>query len=313
MKPLRNRICDDNDIVVSIICNTFNHSKYIRKALDSFLDQKVCFNVEILIHDDCSTDDTVSIIEEYRKQYPNIINPIYEKINLYSKGIDILSIQSKRIKGKYVAICEGDDYWIDDKKLLKQVKMLDETNNKICLHKVVKIDSTTGKTIELLPELDLATGSIKVDKFLNIVTKKYSFQTSSYLLKSDEFKKMYLSNLKFVKLMPTGDEAILLYFSSISEVSYINEAMSVYRIMSKGSWSEKYSLLSNKEIANHKKRCYFAYKEFDNFTSKQYHNILSRRIYDYKWAYLFLSKRYISLFFHDPRGVLSMIRNHFKK
>lgn len=313
MGSLRNRNCDSGEIVVSIICNTFNHSKSVKRALDSFLDQNVCFDVEILVHDDCSTDGTVEIIEEYKKKYPNIIKPMYENENQYSKGIDILKIQSNRLKGKYVAICEGDDYWCDNDKLMKQVHMIEKTKNKICLHKVRKCDSLTEKQIGHLPDFELSTGTIKTTDFLKIILDRYSFQTSSYMLAADEFKKMYLDYPKFIQLLPTGDEAILLYFSTVSNVDYIDESMSTYTLMNVGSWSNKHSKLSNKEISKHKKECYRAYKEFDKYTNKKYHAILSKRIHDSKWSYLYLNRRYLSLFFYDPRSVLYFIKQYLKK
>ena len=124
---------------------------------------------------------------------------------------------------------------------------------------------------------------------------------------------MYSNKLKFIELMPTGDESILLYFASISDIDYIDEVMSVYCYLNEGSWSSRYLNYSSKQICKHKKRCYLAYKEYDKFTHKKYHYILKQRIHNNKWAFLYLSKRYISLFFHDPKGVLSMVKNHFKK
>ena len=107
--------------MVSICCLAYNHEKYIRKTLEGFVNQKTNFNYEILIHDDCSTDNTVNIVEEYRKKYPKLIKPIYQKENQHSKGIKISNVyQFPRAQGKYIAMCEGDDYWTDMNKLQKQ-------------------------------------------------------------------------------------------------------------------------------------------------------------------------------------------------
>ena len=313
MELLKNINNYNDEIMVSIVCNTFNHSKSIRNTLESFLNQKVNFGVEVLIHDDCSTDGTISIIKEYQNRYPKIIKPIFESVNQYSKGVDILAIQSRRVKGKYVAICEGDDYWSDDFKLSKQLDCLERSHNKICLHKVLKFDVSTNEQRGFLPNYNLDSGTIEQHDFVKIITNEYSFQTSSYFLDAAEFKKMYSCNLKFVRLFPTGDEPLLLYFSSISKVDYIDEIMSVYTCMNEGSWSNKYSKLSNKEIGMHKKRCYAAYKEFERFSNKRFHDSISKRIHDTKWAYLFLCKRYVSLFFYDPKGILAILRKKFKK
>ena len=105
----------NNQIVVSIQCLTYNHAPYIRQCLDGFVMQKTNFRFEAIIHDDASTDGTQEIIREYEKKYPDIIKPIYQKENQYSKGIPgyITNIISSKCKGKYFALCEGDDFWID--------------------------------------------------------------------------------------------------------------------------------------------------------------------------------------------------------
>lgn len=112
--------------LVSIICSTYNHELYISQCLDGFLMQKTTFSFEILVHDDASTDSTSEIIREYEQNHPQTIKPIYQTENQYSKKVDIfVKYQCSRAKGKYIAICEGDDYWIDPYKLQKQVDFLE--------------------------------------------------------------------------------------------------------------------------------------------------------------------------------------------
>lgn len=113
--------------LVSVCCITYNHEPYIAQALDGFLMQKTSFAFEILVHDDASTDRTADIIREYEKKFPKIIKPIYQKENQYSKGnrAILASFVYPRAKGKYIALCEGDDYWIDENKLQMQVDFLE--------------------------------------------------------------------------------------------------------------------------------------------------------------------------------------------
>lgn len=114
------------DIMVSVICSTYNHEKFIARTLEGILMQKTDFPFEILVHDDASKDKTAQIIRQYEKKYPDKIKPIYQTENQYSKGIPIgKTFQFPRVKGKYIAICEGDDYWIDEYKLQKQVDALE--------------------------------------------------------------------------------------------------------------------------------------------------------------------------------------------
>lgn len=109
-------------VSVSVVCITYNHEKYIEKALESFVTQKTNFPFEIIVHDDASTDGTADIIRRYEKEYPQLIKPIYETENQYHKQnwSSIKKQYGPLIKGKYIALCDGDDYWIDDHKLQKQ-------------------------------------------------------------------------------------------------------------------------------------------------------------------------------------------------
>ncbi|MBV2188985.1 glycosyltransferase family 2 protein [Providencia rettgeri] len=110
---------------ISIICITFNHGKFIANTLDSFLGQKTKYKYEIIIHDDASTDGTQDIISQYHQAYPDIIKPIFQIENQYSKGIKPFDICRLKSKGKYIAICEGDDFWCDPHKLEKQIDFLE--------------------------------------------------------------------------------------------------------------------------------------------------------------------------------------------
>ncbi|WP_310556096.1 glycosyltransferase [Flavobacterium sp.] len=117
--------------LVSILCDTFNHENYIEQAILGFLSQKTNFPIEIIIHDDASTDETVKIIKEYENKFPLIIKPIYQKENKYSnKNFSIWSdFTFPKAKGEFIALCEGDDYWTDELKIQKQVDYLKLHNN----------------------------------------------------------------------------------------------------------------------------------------------------------------------------------------
>ena len=117
---------DDDKILVSIRCLVYNHEPYLRQCLEGFVMQKTNFRFEAIVHDDASTDGSATIIREYAEKYPDIIKPIYETENQYSKRDGSLTrITNAACRGKYIAICEGDDYWIDPLKLQKQVDFLE--------------------------------------------------------------------------------------------------------------------------------------------------------------------------------------------
>ena len=135
--------------LVSICCLAYNHAQFIRKCLDGFLMQQTDFPIEILIHDDCSTDGTIEIIQEYTAKYPDLIFPLYEDENQYSRGgagkMDLYNY--RRARGKYIAYCEGDDYWTDPLKLQKQVDFMEANSDySVCFHNFEIYDIRNNET-----------------------------------------------------------------------------------------------------------------------------------------------------------------------
>lgn len=116
-------INNKSKILVSIVCITYNHEPYLQQALESFLMQKCNFLFEIILAEDCSTDDTRKICEEYKTTYPDVINYIWSSSNVGALANERRAIQA--VRGKYIAICEGDDYWTDPLKLQKQVDFME--------------------------------------------------------------------------------------------------------------------------------------------------------------------------------------------
>lgn len=112
--------------LVSVLCDTFNHENFIVEALEGFLSQKTDFPFEIIVHDDASTDRTAAIVKEYATKYPLIVKPILQQENQYSRKLNFWNDYTfPKAKGKYIAMCEGDDYWTDTLKLQKQVDFLE--------------------------------------------------------------------------------------------------------------------------------------------------------------------------------------------
>jgi len=136
----------ENKPLVSICCLTYNHNEFIKDAIEGFLMQKTLFSFEIIIHDDASTDDTPAIIRSYTTKYPNLFHIIYQTENQYSKILEHVFTQFVLpiAKGKYIALCEGDDYWTDPFKLQKQVDFLDAHENVIMTFGNARIKDMTG-------------------------------------------------------------------------------------------------------------------------------------------------------------------------
>lgn len=148
-KPLREHVYASDDIQahLSVCCVTFNHAAYIKKALDGILMQETTFPVEILIHDDASTDGTADIIRSYQSKYPSLFKAILQTKNQFSQGIKPgISLRSKA-EGDYLAFCEGDDYWTDKNKLEKQVSYMREHPEVVLtFHDVMQVDKA-GNTL----------------------------------------------------------------------------------------------------------------------------------------------------------------------
>lgn len=134
---------DSPNILVSIVCITYNHEPYLRKALDGFLMQETDFSVEIILAEDCSTDGTRTICEEYAAKYPDKINYIFRDHNVGYNENEFEAMCAA--KGKYIAYCEGDDYWTDPLKLQKQVDFLEShPEYSVCWHRCKHRNANTG-------------------------------------------------------------------------------------------------------------------------------------------------------------------------
>jgi glycosyltransferase involved in cell wall biosynthesis len=219
----------ENQPLVSICCITYNHELYIREAIDSFLMQETNFDFEIVISDDCSTDRTAQIISEYVKKAPNRFNFQTSKHNIGSENNFKKTLSL--CKGKYIAICDGDDYWTDRNKLQKQVDFL-EQNKEFVLncHRTLfyyqKNDSFEEKDEHLFNKTNNLI--ITIDNLFN----PFIIPTNSIVFKKDviEFKK--LSTKKNVK-------DIFLFSMLLDKGNGIcfQDNMSVYRVHESGIWS----------------------------------------------------------------------------
>lgn len=127
--------------MVSICCATFNQASYIEKTLEGFLKQEVDFPIEVLVHDDVSTDGTRELVQRYATAHPDIITAVLPDENQYSKGVNVLAKLRAAARGKYIALCEGDDYWVDPRKLSLQVAALEADPDVVMTgHRVVAVD-----------------------------------------------------------------------------------------------------------------------------------------------------------------------------
>ncbi|MFI3202473.1 MAG: glycosyltransferase family A protein, partial [Eubacteriales bacterium] len=183
---MKNYSENTDEIMVSIFCLCYNHEKYLVKCLEGFVNQKTQFKFEVLVHDDASTDNSAKIIREFELKYPSIIKPIYQLDNQYSKGVSIgLKWQMSRAKGRYIAFCDGDDYWCDHNKLQKQFNIMEGNNNcHLCLHRVELIKESGEKLNRCCPKKKFKRTTWSTDEFFEIyLGDREHFQTSSYFIR----------------------------------------------------------------------------------------------------------------------------------
>lgn len=217
--------------VVSICCLTYNHILYIRQCLDGFMMQKINFPIEILIYDDASTDGTQGIIREYEKKYPDIIKPIYQKENQYSKGIKVSLVYNySRAKGKYIALCEGDDYWTDPYKLQKQVDFLESHPDYVmCSH---RFNQYIQEKELLEEEQDKDFKGADYD-LKNLIGGKWLTQTLTVMYRRSAL------DLKRYAAYGMSMDMILFYELLRNGKGYcFPDIMAVYRVHKGGVWSE---------------------------------------------------------------------------
>ena len=227
--PINN---NDGKPVVSIYCLAYNHEKYIRTALDGFVNQKTSFPFEVIVHDDASTDGTAEIIRDYAERYPDIIVPIFQEENKYSQNINIfITYVLPLMKGKYIAVCEGDDYWCDENKLQLQVDWMENhLDYSFIVHNTLIHDFNTGE--ERLINQNNADCDLTLEEIIERPGNR--FHTSSFLYRR-EFAVMPDGFI----IPHVGDYPRSIYLALNGKVRYLHNVMSVYQLNTTGSWSRR--------------------------------------------------------------------------
>lgn len=219
-------------ITVSICCITYNHEQYISQTLDGFLMQETNFNVEILVGEDCSTDNTKSIIEDYCNKYPSKI-----KLITYEKNIGSIRNHNnimKLARGKYIAMCDGDDFWTHPLKLQKQVDFLEENPEYvICCHYTKVIDEK-----DQVLYLNLDPVKLEYDYADVLLGKKEETRLCSLVVRN--LREIREINSKDWYLNVYGADRIFKIYAVAStnkKIYVLPEVMGCYRLHSGGVWS----------------------------------------------------------------------------
>lgn len=223
---------------VSVCCLSYNHEKYIRQCLDSIVMQQTIFPIEVLVHDDASTDSSQQIILEYAKKYPDIVKPILQTENQYVKGKGILGpYLLPHCKGEYVAICECDDYWTDPLKLQKQIDILEAHHEYIfCCHRYTIYNEADNSFAK-----DYASEFFKDNQDI-VVTQELQSRTwltkvLTMVMHTDMFKQ---ASLEAERKYGNGglDTYIFYELLKLGNGIALNQFMGMYRQQNNGIWSQ---------------------------------------------------------------------------
>ncbi len=265
-------------LIVSVFMITYNHEKFIKQALESILIQRTNFDFNIVVGEDCSTDNTRRILLEYKKNSEKFKLILHEK-NIGAQANAIITFQA--CTGKYIALCEGDDYWTDPNKLQKQVDFLEANPNFImCFHNADVIDSN------------------------NVLRKFNNYKKKTY--KGEDLLKQWLiptASVIFRNILPAklpdyfeisthGDLSLFLFLSQYGKLGVINETMSVYRINEQSITINEFKGIEHNE--KHIEQC----KQMIEYFKPKYKKLLEKRIADYlcSTAYLYsLEKNKIAI------------------
>jgi glycosyltransferase involved in cell wall biosynthesis len=226
------------DVMVSISCMTYNHEAFIEDTIRGFLIQETNFPFEIIIHDDASTDNTAEIIKKYEKKYPRLIIAIYQKENQYSKNKRAFrNFILPHIRSKYIATCEGDDYWIDPYKLQKQILFL-ESNPEygVCVGGYKRLIHSTQETTDIIKR------SENYDPKVNGFTFTLDDMKSGWITKTltAVFRKDFYTETDFSKYYHTRDIHWFYHLVKSHKAFYFSEILGVYRIHEGGVNSMKH-------------------------------------------------------------------------
>ena len=284
----------NEEIEVTGYCFTYNHVDFIRDALDGFVNQKTSFKYQIIVFDDASTDGTREIVEAYAQKYPEIIIPILPSENTYSKNLPRLKMFIEpHIKGKYITICEGDDYWCDENKLQKQYDVLNNRKDCVaCVHNTVFWNVKNGKK-----SVGYQTKNNRILQIPGVLKEGGAeYHTSSLM-----FRREYYFIPEGFFIHSVGDYPRAVYLALSGHIFYLKDVMSVSRRNVNGSWTsrqsksdkirvledsidmlkyaDKYSHYQFHTIINHiikEKELYICVNNGDKTSIKKYKNVLRR-------------------------------------
>ena len=256
---------EHNAPLVSIVCDTYNHAPYIRDALESFLSQKTDFPFEIIVHDDASTDETADIVREYEAANPGLFRCVYRAENMYSKDPKILEHYVFPLaRGKYVAICEGDDYWTSPDKLQMQVSYMEaHPACTLCVSASELVDPAGCRTGILAPfdaDMDVPTDTL--------IRGGGGFVATASIVAPTRLAQ---NRAPFCDLTDVDDAVLQIWFAENGVTHYFAKPLCAYRQAVPGSWTETFFSSKSAARIQHHLGMVRALEAFDAETGGRWH------------------------------------------
>lgn len=261
--------------IVSVCVVTYNHREFISQALDSVLMQEIDLPVEIIVHDDCSTDGTTDIVRSYAEQHSRVIRPIFQKENQYSKGEKIFPKTFQLARGKYIALLEGDDAWTDPHKLRRQVEFLEKNTGCIMCYGNVTLVDAEGN---VLKENRIPASECRLLRQEEIIIGALT-PTATVMFRNHPILRRLPRDFKKIA---NGDRALFALLGQHGTAGYLDFKPSLYRQHGKGVYS---SLDEDQKRVGHLN----TYKKIHKFIQKKYRILvvdMIARIYMSRAVYL---------------------------
>jgi len=281
-----------DEMTVTVLCLTYNQADYIRDALEGFVAQRAPFRFEVLVHDDASTDGTAEIVHSYEARYPELIRGVYQTENQYSRGVAIpRTFLYPLIRGRYVALCEGDDYWTDPDKLRRQVAALEACPGAdLCAHRTQRLHKGRARGF-LAPRLRDAV--IPAEE---VILGGGNFVATSSLLCRRE---AYLLQTPMREVM-VNDYVLQIQGSLRGGMVYLDDCMSVYRTGVPGSWTGQHGHWMEDGVRAQLNRMLDA---LDGYTGGRFHRAVELRKRQYDSNGLLARKDYAAMLAPREIGV----------
>ena len=261
-----------NNCMVSVFCSVYNHKKFIAQCLDSLVNQKTTFHYEIVVKDDASTDGTSDIIRAYHEKYPDKIIPLILETNHLQHGLGHVAFQRafSLMRGKYIAMCEGDDFWTDENKLQKQVELMEShPDYALCGHAAYYADENGNLIQGDSFRYRKSSGELTTEE----VISSWAMATCSLL-----YRKSCRTDVifPFQGSCINSDYALMVYMALKGKVYYLDELMSAYRVACSGSITQKI----NKDNEYHRRKTleYTAMLDrIDEYSGHRYSDLIRLR------------------------------------